>query len=406
MNEPRVVIVGAGAAGLAVAETLRRHGFTGAVTLIGEECTAPYDRPPLSKQYLAGIWDATQLELRTSEVINSLSLDLRLGVSATAVDSDTRTVALSSGDSVRYDALAITTGVKARRLPGAAGIAGVHTLRTLADVDMLRQNLGPARHLVVVGAGFLGSEAASVARELGAEVTLVSDLQAPLADVIGPEIGAMLIDHHRAHGVRVETGAMVTELLEVDGRVTGVRLRDRRTLGADAVLVAIGSVPATDWLADSGIPLMAAAPGGVLCDQNCQAAPSVWAAGDIACWPHPDFGDRIRIEHRTNAAEQGMAVARNILADLTGQPQTPFAPVPYIWSDQYDLKMQIYGLPRMRDEVVIVDGSPAEGKLLALYGESGRVCAALAINMIPQIRKARRLVAERAPMPRVEVPAT
>jgi NADPH-dependent 2,4-dienoyl-CoA reductase/sulfur reductase-like enzyme len=257
---------------------------------------------------------------------------------------------------------------------------------------------------VVVGAGFLGSEAAAVARELGAEVTLVSGLPAPLADVIGPEIGTMLIDQHHAHGVRVETGAMVTEILEVDGRATGVRLRDGRTIAAGAVLVAIGSIPATGWLTGSGVPVATSAPGGVLCDQNCQAAPHVWAAGDIACWPHPDFGDRIRIEHRTNAAEQGMAVARNILADFAAEPQTPFAPIPYIWSDQYDLRIQIYGLPRLRDEVVIVEGSPTGGKLLALYGKEAKVCAALGINMIPQIRRARQLVAARAPMPRIEVP--
>jgi 3-phenylpropionate/trans-cinnamate dioxygenase ferredoxin reductase subunit len=215
----------------------------------------------------------------------------------------------------------------------------------------------------------------------------------------------MLMDHHRAHGVRVETGARVTEVATSGGRATGVRLQDGRTLDADAVLVAIGSVPATAWLADSGIPLVASAPGGVMCDENCQAAPHVWAAGDIACWPHPHFGERIRIEHRTNAAEQGMAVARNILADFAGGQQTAFAPVPYIWSDQYDLKIQIYGLPRLRDEVVIVDGSPADRKLLALYGNDRRVCAAVGVNMIPQIRRARAQVADRAPMPRIEVTA-
>jgi NADPH-dependent 2,4-dienoyl-CoA reductase/sulfur reductase-like enzyme len=404
MSHPRVVIVGAGAAGLSVAETLRRQGFIGTVTLIGAEDAAPYDRPPLSKQYLAGTWVASKLELRTADAIDLLNLDLRLGVSAFAVDSDARTVALSDGDTARYDALAITTGVSARRLPGTEDIAGVHTLRTVADVNALRENVGSGRHLIVVGAGFLGSEAAAVIRQLGAEVTLVSDLPAPLADVSGPEIGAMLMDQHRAHGVRVETGAMVTEILEVDRRATGVRLRDGRVLAADAVLVAIGSVPATAWLTGSGIPVVTSTPGGVLCDQNCQAAPHVWAAGDIASWPHPDYGDRIRIEHRTNAAEQGMAVARNILADFAGEPQRPFAPIPYIWSDQYDLKIQIYGMPRLRDEVVIVEGSPSGGQLLALYGKESKVCAALGINMIPQTRQARQLVAARAPMPRIEVP--
>jgi 3-phenylpropionate/trans-cinnamate dioxygenase ferredoxin reductase subunit len=403
MSDPRIVIVGAGAAGLSVAETLRRQGFTGPVTLIGAEDSAPYDRPPLSKQYLAGTWDAGQLQLRSTDAIGALNLDLRLGTSALAVDSNARRVSLSDGDTVHYDALAITTGVDARRLRGTENIAGVHTLRTLADVDSLRENIGPGRHLVVVGAGFLGSEAAAAIRTLGAEVTLVSDLVAPLADVIGPEIGAMLMDQHRAHGVHVETGAMVTEVIEVDGRATGVRLHDGRVLAADAVLVAIGSVPAVAWLAGSGIPVATSYPGGVLCDQNCQAVPHVWAAGDIACWPHPDFEERIRLEHRTNAAEQGIAVARNIMADLAGLPQKAFAPVPYIWSDQYDLKIQIYGLPRLRDEVVFVEGSTSEGRLLALYGKEEKVCAALGINAIPQIRQARKLVADHAPIPRKEV---
>jgi 3-phenylpropionate/trans-cinnamate dioxygenase ferredoxin reductase subunit len=302
-----------------------------------------------------------------------------------------------------YDALVIATGVQARRLPGTEHIAGVHTLRTVADVDALRDDIGPGRRLIIVGAGFLGSEAAAVTRLSGTEVTLVSDLQAPLADVIGPDVGTMLINEHRAHGVRVEVGARVTEVLASGGRATGVRLHDGRTLETDAVLVAIGSVPTTAWLSGSGIPVMDSAPGGVRCDENCQAAHRVWAAGDVACWPHPSLGDRLRIEHRTNAAEQGMAVARNILAEFAGETQTPFAPVPYIWSDQYDLKIQIYGLPRLSDEEAIVDGSPANGKLVALYGQRGRVCAALGVNAVRQIREARGLVADRAPMPRIEV---
>lgn len=400
MSENHVVIVGAGAAGLSVAETLRRHSFSGNITLIGEEATPPYDRPPLSKQYLAGEWGSERLSLREPTVIEALNLDLRLGVSAVAADVKARTVTLSDGESVRYDALAITAGVHARTLPGTDDVGGVHTLRTMTDVERLRDEIGPGRELLIVGAGFLGSEAAAVARQAGAEVTLVSDLQAPLADVVGAEVGGMLMDYHRAHGVGVETGARVEQVLHDHGQATGVRLGDGRTLRADAVLVAIGSVPATAWLDGSGIPVNASAPGGVRCEENCQATAGVWAAGDIASWPHPTFGERIRIEHRTNASEQGMAVARNILAVFAGEQQKPFAPVPYIWSDQYDLKIQIYGLPRLHDEVVISAGAIENRQLLALYGQNTKVCGALSVNMI---REARKLVADHAPMPKVEV---
>lgn len=403
MSENHVVIVGAGAAGLSVAETLRRQGFAGRITLVGEEDAPPYDRPPLSKQYLAGEWDAERLWLRPPTAIESLQLDRRFGVAAVAADAQARTVTLSDGESLQYDALAITAGVHARTLPGTDHIAGLHTLRTMADVDGLRNEIRAGRELLIVGAGFLGSEAAAVARQAGAEVTLVSDLQAPLADVVGAEVGEMLMDYHRAHGVRVETGARVEQVLQSDGRTTGVRLGDGRTLAADAVLLAIGSVPATAWLEGSGIPVNTAAPGGVLCDENCQATAGVWAAGDIASWSHPVFGERIRIEHRTNAGEQGMAVARNILAEFAGEKQKPFAPVPYIWSDQYDLKIQIYGLPRLRDEVVISAGAAENRQLLALYGNNKKVCGALSVNMIREIREARKLVANHAPMPKVEV---
>jgi 3-phenylpropionate/trans-cinnamate dioxygenase ferredoxin reductase subunit len=396
MSSPSsVAVVGASAAGLSVAETLRRQGFDGRVTLIGEEECLPYDRPPLSKQILSGAWPEERVWLRDEATISGLNLDLRLGTAAVAVDPAQRMVALADGSRVSYDELVIATGVRARRLPGTEGVAGVHTLRTLSDAMALRAALAAKPRLVVVGAGFLGAEAAAVAREAGAEVTLISDLEAPLSDVLGPELGELLIRMHAEHGVKIITGLMVRDVLASAGRAVGVRLADDRVIEADAVLVAIGSVPNVDWLAGSGIEIG----DGVLCDQYCQAGPGVWAAGDVASWIHPAFGERLRVEHRTNAGEQGMAVARNILS--RGAP-APFAPVPYIWSDQYDRKIQIYGLPKGSDRFAVTQGSLAERELVALYGKNDLVRAAVGINMVRPVRAARALVATPTPWESVD----
>jgi NADPH-dependent 2,4-dienoyl-CoA reductase/sulfur reductase-like enzyme len=389
----RVVVVGASAAGLSVAEALRRADFTGPITLVGEEPHVPYDRPPLSKHVLSGEWSPERTRLRDEQTVAALQLDLRLGVRAVGVDAAQRVVHLSDGDHLDYGDLVVATGVRPRRLPGTDGVAGVHVLRTLADAAALRTELAARPRLVVVGAGFLGAEAAAVAAQAGADVTLVSDLAAPLADVLGPDLGELLIGVHREHGVRVETGALVEEVLVGSGRARGVRLADGRVLDADAVLVAIGSVPNTEWLAGSGVPIG----NGVLCDETCRAAPGVWAAGDIASWPHPSLGERIRVEHRTNAAEQGMAVARNLLAARAGLTPVPFAPVPYVWSDQYDLKIQIYGTPRGHETARIISGSLAERELVTLYGKDRVVRAAVGINMVRPVRAARALVASAAP---------
>ncbi|WP_243858501.1 NAD(P)/FAD-dependent oxidoreductase [Mycobacterium sp. DL440] len=384
-----IVVVGASAAGLSVAETLRRGGFDGPITLIGEENRLPYDRPPLSKEVLADAWPEHRLELREPDKIAALNLDLRLGVRADSLDAASRAVTLSDGSQVRYRDLVIATGVRPRRLPGTDGVAGVHVLRTLDDARRLRTELARNPRLVIVGAGFLGAEVASVARTAGATVTLVSGVDAPLSDVLGNELGRLLIDVHVEHGVRIHAGVKVVGIVTEGGRATGVQLADGTTLAADAVLVSIGSIPNTEWLAGSGIPTG----DGVLCDEYCRAAPGVWAAGDVASWYHVDIGERIRVEHRTNAAEQGLAVARNILA---GSNPTPFVPVPYIWSDQYDLKLQIYGLPRGADSFTVTDGSIGDRELVAVYGKGGRARAAVGINMIRPLRTARSLVAARA----------
>ena len=362
-------MVGASAAGLSAVETLRREGYAGTLTLIGAEVDAPYDRPPLSKQILASQWEAERLALRTAGELAALDLDLRLGVVAAGLNLATRTVRLDGGGEVAYDGLIIATGVRPRRLPGQ----GAHVLRTLGDALALRRRLGPGRRLAVVGAGFLGAEAAAVARGLGCEVTLLEPAAVPLAHAIGATVGRVLSQAHEENGVDLRTGVTVSAVTD-----EGVRLADGELVAADEVLVAIGSQPNTEWLTGSGLALS----DGLVCDRYSAAAPDVYGAGDVARWHNDLFGVSMRIEHRTNAAEQGMAVARNLLRP--GQ-RRPFAPVPYFWSDQYDMKIQAYGYLRGHDAVEVVDGALAQRRFVAAYRTGDRLTGVLAVGMSPKV---------------------
>ncbi|MET7339479.1 FAD-dependent oxidoreductase [Nonomuraea sp. NPDC005650] len=378
----RVVIVGASAGGLATAETLRRTGYRGLITLVGDEPELPYDRPPLSKQLLAGQWEADRLALRTAAAIDDLGLELRLGVPATALDTAHRVVTLADGSRIPYDALVVATGIRPRRLPGCPD--GVQVLRTLPDALALREKLRPGRRLVIVGAGFVGAEVAATARGLGVEVTMLESAPVPLALAVGEETGRFLARLHHDHGVEIRTGAAVSEITG-----TGVRLADGAVVPADDVLLAIGSVPNTEWLSDSGLTVH----DGLVCDEYCAAAPGVYGVGDVARWHNPLFGTDLRIEHRTNAAEQGMAVARAIL----GEPR-PFAPVPYFWSDQYDVKIQAYGHLRDHDEALVLDRDLAARQLLVAYRTGDRLTGVLAVGKSPKLLRAwRALIAARTP---------
>lgn len=378
----RIVVVGASAARLAAVETLRREGYDGALTLVGDEPHLPYDRPPLSKQLLSSEWEEDRLSLRRPEDLAALGLDLRLGTPARGLDVHGRRVLLADGEALPYDGLVVATGVRPRRLPGE----GAHVLRTLEDALTLRERLEPGRHLVVVGAGFLGAEAASVAWRLGARVTLLEPAAVPLAHAVGEDVGRVLAQAHRDRGVELRCGVGVTEVTE-----DGVRLADGGIVEADEVLVAIGSLPNTDWLGGSGLPVG----DGVVCDEYLEAARGVYAAGDVARWYNPLFGTAMRIEHRTNAAEQGMAAARNLLA--APGARRPFAPVPYFWSDQYDLKVQAYGFLRGHEETVVVEGDLAERRFVAAYRTGDRVSGALAVGMPPRaIRTWRQTIASGA----------
>jgi NADPH-dependent 2,4-dienoyl-CoA reductase/sulfur reductase-like enzyme len=381
-----IVIVGASAAGLTAAETLRRRGFDGKLMLIGYEPYPPYDRPPLSKQVLDGRWEPKRALLRSEQDLNELDADLRLGRAATALDVTRRQVQLDDGALVGFDGLIIATGVTPRRLPGS-DLVGVHVLRTLNDALALRAALCAGPRVVVVGSGFLGTEVAAVARTMGVEVTLVGPQPVPVRRPFGDRIGALVAELHRNHGTRLRCGTPVHRLVGAGGRVTRVELADGTTLPADVVVLAVGSTPATGWLTGSGLRL----DDGVVCDQRCEAAPGIYAAGDVACWHNPHFGIRMRLEHRMNATEQAMAAAANLL----GANQL-FAPVPYFWTDQYETKIQAYGIFPLDAELRILDGDPAQGHFTATYAQHGAVVGVLGWNSPREVRQLRRLVAERA----------
>ncbi len=389
----RVVIVGASLAGLRAAETLRTEGFEGSVVLIGAERHLPYDRPPLSKKVLAGEWEPDRIALRKPDEYASLDFDMLLGERATALDVHARRVTLASGEHIAYDGLVIATGSAPRRLPNQPNLAGVFELRTLDDCLALRAEFdrSPTR-VVVVGAGFIGAEVAATARGRGLDVSVVEALPVPLVRGLGAEMGLACAELHRAHGVDLRLGTGV-ESFEGATRVEAVRLDDGSVISAEVVVVGVGVAPVTDWLKDSGIELR----DGVVCDATLNAgSPHVYAAGDVARWPNALFGEEMRVEHWTNAAEQGAAAAHNLLATWAGGAGVPYAPVPFFWSDQYDSRFQFVGRGSGDDEVHIVHGSVAAGRFVALYGRAGQLRGALGLSMPKQLMPYRKLLAAEA----------
>ena len=378
-----VLIVGGGAAGLAAVETLRSQGYAGALTMVCDEPELPYDRPPLSKQVLTGAWDAERTRFREAAHYADLGIRLVRG-RAGALDADGRTVYLSDGYPLRFDGLIIATGVRPRRLPGGHDLAGVHVLRDHPDVAALRGAFASAPAVVIVGGGFLGMEVAAAARGLGLDVTVIEPLAQPMVRQVGPAIGAEVARLHREHGVDLRTGIGVSGLEGDGGIVTGVALTDGSVVPADCVLVSIGAVPETDWLRTSGLAIG----DGVECDEFCRAAPGIYAAGDVASWVNPRYQRRMRIEHRMNATEQGSAAAVNL---LKGDVQ-PFAPLPYFLSDQYNVKLQVHGHLSDGADIAIEDGSPADGKFVALFRKDGAPTAVLGWNSPARLIRYRKLL--------------
>jgi NADPH-dependent 2,4-dienoyl-CoA reductase/sulfur reductase-like enzyme len=380
-----VTIVGASLAGLRSAETLRRDGFGGRISLIGDEPHQPYDRPPLSKQVLAGDWEPERALLTPAEKLEPLGLDLRLGVRATGLDVAARELEVD-GVAEPFDGLLIATGARCRTLPGTGSPVGVHTLRTLDDCLAIRAALDDgARRMVVIGAGFIGAEVASVAVGRGTSVTLVEALPAPFARVLGQEMGAVVADVHVANGVDLRCGVGVSSVAGEPGAMT-VAMADGSDVYADLVVVGIGVVPNTEWLEGSGLTL----DDGVVCDPTCLAAPNVVAAGDVARWTDPRTGESMRVEHWDNAVEQGRHAVRRLLA--TDEEAEVFAPVPWFWSDQYDRKIQLAGRPHPDDEVRVVDGSTDERRFAAFYGRRGQLTAVLGMNRPRQVMQGRGLL--------------
>ncbi|NEE03475.1 FAD-dependent oxidoreductase [Phytoactinopolyspora halotolerans] len=393
-----VVVVGASAAGVTVADTLRDEGHDGRITLIGAEPERPYDRPPLSKDVLAGTREPAATALRTHTHYEDRGIELRTGRTVVSADPTAREVQLDTGETLRYDVLVAATGVGPRRLPLGLPhgqrrphrLAGVHVLRTLHDLAAFRTDMLTAHRVVVVGSGLLGMEVAATCRGLDVGVTVVSRGPAPLHGQFGATVGGKVAALHVEHGVDLRSGVGVADLTEARGRVTGVTLTDRSTVAADVVLVAVGSDPHTGWLADPMRGLDTA--DGLGCDAYCRAAPGIFAAGDVARWHHPALGAPVRVEHRMNATEQGICVARNIL----GAAQ-PYAPVPYAWTDHYDARIQTYGFMGPRHQFAVVEGSLTERRFVVVYGMHGRVTGALAWRYPKGLRRARELVAQTAP---------
>lgn len=382
----RLTVVGGSLAGLRAIEAAREGGFDGEIVLVGEESVAPYDRPTLSKAFLTS--RTNPIEYRSLDHLrDELDVTLLLGRVATGLDAAARIVRTDAGD-VGYDTLLIATGASPRRLPFGHELAGVHTLRTREDADRLRAEVVPGARVVVIGGGFIGSELASSARELGAEVTIVEGAPVPLVRAVGTELGRVFAGLHARNGVPLLCDAAVADLRGEGGQVSSVDLADGRSLPADVVVVGVGAAPATRWLDGSGVAL--AADGGILCDENlASTVPNVYAAGDVASWPNGSPSSTIRLENWTNASDQGRRAAINALFPDAAEP---FVTVPYFWSDWYGSRIQFVGTAAA-EQMSVVAGDPDGASFVALLRSGDRLAGAAALDEPRKIMKYRRHIA-------------
>ncbi len=397
-TEPGVVIVGAGLAGLRTAEELRRAGYEGPLVLVGNEAHAPYDRPPLSKEVVRG--EKHDTTLKPPEFFDDKQIELRLGVAVVGVDSAGKQLRLADGSTLAYADLIIATGLTPRRIPGLPELSGVHVLRSFDDAMALRAELDEGTTALIVGAGFIGCELAASFRARGVDVVLVEPQSTPLASVLGEQIGGLVARMHEQEGVDLRCGIGLASLSGDGSKVTGAVLSDGSEVAADVVVIGVGSVPVTDWLADSGIALAEpSAGGGVLADEAGRTeTDNVWAVGDVAAWRHTT-GTQKRVEHWTNAGDQAKALAKAYVgSDAAGPVQ-----VPYFWSDQYDVKIQALGTPSATDVVNVVEDDGR--KFLAYYSRDGVLTAVVGAGLPGKVMKTRGKVASGAPVSELLEPA-
>jgi 3-phenylpropionate/trans-cinnamate dioxygenase ferredoxin reductase subunit len=383
------VIVGANLAGGRAAFALRAEGFAGRIVLIGADPHPPYERPPLSKEFLRGGVAIEKLYIAALPAYEDRRIDLLLDTRVTRVDTAAGLVELGEGARINYDKLLLATGATPRRLTVAGSdLEGIYELRTVADAERIRDELEPERRLVVIGAGFIGAEIAASARMKGLEVSVIEALPVPLLRALGEEMGGIYADIHRDNGVRLHTNEAI-ERFEGDTRVERVVTSTGRTIACDVVVVGVGVTPSVELAEEAGI----AVDNGIVVNEYCEtSAPNVYACGDVANFYHPLFGQRLRVEHWSNAQNQGVAAAKSMLG-----VREPYADIPWFWSDQYDINMQYVGHATAWDEVVL-RGDVKARSFTAFYVQDGYLRAALALNRHRDIRPAREMIRLGAPV--------
>ncbi len=383
------VIVGAGIAGGTAAETLRKQGFDGEVHLVGAEPHRPYDRPPLSKEFLSGAKEEEKLFFKTEDFYAEQSIELHLGTEAKALDASSKTLILATGASLRYDKLLLATGSRVKTLPiPGSDLEGVHYLRTIDDSRAIAQAMNGASRAVIVGAGFIGSEVAAVCKTAGLEVIVLEIQPQPMAHILGEEMGVIYANLHTSRGIDLRLREGISEI-RGNTRAEQVVTDQGNSIDCDFVVIGVGISPDTSIAESAGLGV----DSGVLVNEFCQTShPDIYAAGDVTNWYHPGLGHRLRVEHWDNALNQGAAAAKSMLA----VPE-PYSPTLYFWSDQYDLNIQYLGHATEWDKIA-VRGDPAEEKFTAFYLKDGSIHGALVVNNFRDIRPTRTLIGQKTPV--------
>ena len=382
----QIVIAGAGHAAGQVVASLKQKKFAGNIVVIGDEAWLPYQRPPLSKKFLAGEMPAERLYFKPPSFYDDPNIDVRLNDSVVSIDRRSRTVTTRNGGDVSYDSLVLAIGSRVRRVETeGADLEGVHYLRSIDDVDAIRADLDQAQHVVIVGAGYIGLEVAAVARQLGNDVTVLEMADRVMSRVVSPEVSAFYQDQHSAHGVELLLSTGLASIVG-DGRVSAVMTSDGHRIPADAVIVGVGILPNTELAAEAGLDV----DNGIVVDAHCRTSDDrIYAVGDCTSHPNAIYDRQLRLESVHNALEQAKTAASNICGD-----EIEYSQVPWFWSDQYDIKLQIAGLSDGFDEVVM-RGDPATNSFACMYLKGGRLIACDAVNSPRDFMQSKNLIAQR-----------